>query len=140
LTGPETASGRPGDLAPRQPRSDLQQQLDELRARGQAVEVGRDPRARDDARLGTTPTGPRIDGPTQLGRQAADREERKPRIDLVPEPPRGPRPPPPDHDLTVSAVLEKIRTAYMSGLQRCYQKGLVHEGKLSGKVGVSFTV
>jgi hypothetical protein len=37
-------------------------------------------------------------------------------------------------------VLEKIRTAYMSGLQRCYQKGLLHEEGLAGKVRLAFTV
>ncbi len=138
LTGPEAANGTPGDLSARQPRSDLKQQLDEARQDGRTVEIGRDPRAREGTRLGTTPTGPRIDAPGQLDRQAADRE-RPTRLDLVPDPPRGPRQPP-DHDLTIEAVLEKIRTAYMSGLQRCYQKGLVHDQALGGKVRVSFTV
>jgi hypothetical protein len=62
----------------------------------------------------------------------------QPRIDLVP--PRRPPGPPPDHDLTAEAVVEKIRTAYMPGLQRCYRQGLSRDGSLKGKIGLAFTV
>jgi hypothetical protein len=42
--------------------------------------------------------------------------------------------------LTPQAVLDKINSLYMSGLTRCYQTGLAHEGVLGGSVAVEFTV
>ncbi|MBL0219293.1 MAG: hypothetical protein IPQ07_36175 [Myxococcales bacterium] len=37
-------------------------------------------------------------------------------------------------------VLDKINGVYMSGLQRCYKKGLLEDAKLGGKISMSFTV
>ncbi|MBV8758546.1 MAG: AgmX/PglI C-terminal domain-containing protein, partial [Deltaproteobacteria bacterium] len=34
----------------------------------------------------------------------------------------------------------KIRDFYMSGLQRCYRRGLVEDATLSGKISITFTV
>lgn len=47
---------------------------------------------------------------------------------------------PPPETLTVERVLDKITTSYMPGLRRCYNKGLVHDPALAGKVTVTFTV
>ena len=140
LTGDdETSRGTGSDLRGRQPQGDLKQQIDDIRDRDRVVEVGRDPRSRDaGTRPGTIPQGPRIDGPTQVARRTDDREQKQPRIDLVPpRPPRGPRP---EHDLTAESVVEKIRTTYLPGLQRCYQQGLLHDGSLKGKIQLAFTV
>ena len=137
--GDETARGTGGDLRGRQPQGDLKQQIDDIRDHDRGVEVGRDPRSRDaGTRVGTIPDRPRIEDPQQVARRTDDRERTQPRIDLVPpRPPRGPRP---EHGLTPEAVVEKIRTTYLPGLQRCYQQGLLHDAALKGKIQLAFTV
>ncbi len=42
--------------------------------------------------------------------------------------------------LTVDAMLTKINTTYMQGMQRCYVKGLAQDNSLQGKVTIVFTV
>ena len=36
--------------------------------------------------------------------------------------------------------VDKIRAAYMNGLERCYRKGLAADASLSGKIPITFTV
>ena len=40
----------------------------------------------------------------------------------------------------VDAMLCKINSTYMQGMQRCYVKGLAQDGSLQGKVSIVFTV
>lgn len=42
--------------------------------------------------------------------------------------------------LSVDAMLTKINTTYMQGMQRCYVKGLARDSGLQGKVTIVFTV
>lgn len=42
--------------------------------------------------------------------------------------------------LTVDGMLDKINSSYMTGLRRCYNKGLAHDPTLKGKVTLSFTI
>ncbi len=42
--------------------------------------------------------------------------------------------------LTPAAVLERIQSSYLAGLQRCYRLGLAQDATLSGRVSISFTV
>ena len=136
LTGSEV--GRTGniDLNSRQPGADLNKQIEAVGNR--TVVVGNTDagfREREREGIGTAP-GPIVDDPTQVANQPTKAETQpKGRIQIKPLPPEGP-----GTTLTVAAVLEKINTVYMSGLQRCYKKGLLGDAKLSGKVAMSFTV
>ena len=51
-----------------------------------------------------------------------------------------PQPIPPGGTPIPDRIIEKIRTAYMPGLMRCYKTGLRDDATLSGKVKVAFTV
>jgi hypothetical protein len=42
--------------------------------------------------------------------------------------------------LTAAAVLDRIQSTYLAGLQRCYRLGLAQDATLSGRVSISFTV
>jgi hypothetical protein len=42
--------------------------------------------------------------------------------------------------LMSDAVLQRIQALYLSGMQRCYARGLATDPSLSGKIAVSFTV
>ncbi len=42
--------------------------------------------------------------------------------------------------LTVDSMVDKINTTYITGLRRCYNKGLATNPVLKGKVTVTFTV
>ncbi len=138
LTGTEVGRTGANDLASRQPGADLQAQIDAVGDR--TVVVGSDTggfRKQPRDGIGVTPDGPNIDNPTQVANQQPKNPERDPggRIQIKPLPPEGP-----GTTLTVAAVLDKIKGVYMTGLQRCYKKGLLDDSKLSGKVSMSFTV
>ncbi len=136
LTGTEVGRTGANDLTARQPGADLQKQLDAVGDR--RVVVGNETggfRKQPREGIGTT-DGPNIDNPTQVANEPKG-GEREPtgRIQIKPLPPEGE-----GTTLTVQAVLDKIKGVYMSGLQRCYKKGLLDDSKLSGKVSMSFTV
>lgn len=42
--------------------------------------------------------------------------------------------------LTIEGMLDKINSVYMSGMQRCYVKGLSRDPSLRGKVTIVFTI
>ena len=42
--------------------------------------------------------------------------------------------------LTVDTMVDKINTSYITGLRRCYNKGLALDPSLTGKVTVTFSV
>lgn len=136
--GDETPRGTPSDLRHRQPGSDLDDQIDDIRDGARRVEVGnRDVGFRERPREGIG-TGParQLDAPAQLAPQAP-RTETAPagRITLRPTQ-RGPA----GTTLTVDALLAKINAVYMRGLQRCYKAGLAGDPSLAGKITVAFTV
>jgi hypothetical protein len=127
-----------GDLSDRRAGTDLAQQLDELAAKDGTASIGD-----QSGRTLPAPTGPQlgtaqepvITPPTNPVTPIVKDPERSPpgRIDPV----RLPQPP---GDPDVRAVLRKIESVYVSGLQRCYKKALVGDQTLAGKVTLSFTV
>lgn len=136
LTGTEVGRNGMGPMRDRSPGADLGQQIEDVGNR--PVEVGnRDEtfRQQHDGRIGTD-HGPNIEDPTQIAKNDP-KSETKPggRIKVKPIP--GEKP---DSTLTVAAVLDKINIVYMQGLQRCYQKGLLDDGTLQGKISMAFTV
>ncbi len=137
LTGSEVGRTGANDLNRRQPGADLSTQIDAVGNR--EVVVGNDQngfRQKPREGIGTNPNGPRIDNPTQVAnQQPKENKEPKGRIQIKPLPPEGP-----GTTLTVAMVLDKINGIYLTGLQRCYKKGLLDDAKLGGKIAVSFTV
>lgn len=138
LTGSEIGRTGANDLNKRQPGADLNKQIDAVGDR--KVVVGNEDggfRKQPREGIGTDPNGPQIDDPTQVANQTPKRPETTPggRIQIRPLPPEGP-----GTTLTVAMVLDKINGVYMSGLQRCYKKGLLEDAKLGGKISMSFTV
>ena len=120
----------------RQPGADLDKQLED--ASHHTVSIGNSDhtsRADDRAHLGVTPDHPLVDDPTLTRTDPTHRAEDRPiRISLT-------RPKADETStLTPDAVLAKIQNAYMTGLQRCYRKGLAGDATLSGRVSISFTV
>ncbi|MGE3459911.1 MAG: AgmX/PglI C-terminal domain-containing protein [Kofleriaceae bacterium] len=137
LTGSEVGRDGVGPMRDRTPGADLQQQIDDVGNR--PVEVGNPDgdgfRQQHDGHIGTD-HGPNITDPTQVASNEPKNEtEPKGRIKVKPLP--GEKP---DTTLTVAAVLDKINTVYMPGLQRCYKKGLVDDATLQGKIAMAFTV
>ena len=72
--------------------------------------------------------------PSQIEQQGPREEKQPGRIEIRRDPQQ------PTGQPIPNLILEKIRTAYMPGLMRCYKKGLVDDASLGGKVKVAFTV
>lgn len=137
LTGSEIGKTGANDLNRRQPGADLGKQIDAVGDR--EVVVGNDQngfRQKPREGIGTNPNGPQIDDPTHVANlPTKETKEPKGRIQINPLPPEGP-----GTTLTVQMVLDKINGIYMTGLQRCYKKGLLGDAKLGGKIAIAFTV
>ncbi|MBE7449338.1 MAG: hypothetical protein HS111_10675 [Kofleriaceae bacterium] len=124
-------------LARRRPGTDLARQLAEVRDADARVAIG-------------NPDGDRLrgDGP-RWAPAATPRSRRRPRsradddkAERVP-PTRitvAPQPLPPGPPRRIDHVVEKIRTTYLGGLQRCYRQALGREPALAGKVRLTFTL
>ena len=125
-----------GELAPRRPGADLEKQLAEVNAANARVSIGGEhgDRLRDRGPRPGTVDQPVIGDP-RIARVDGDKGEKVPptRIDVRPQPPRQP-------GVDIDAIIGKIRTTYMSTLQRCYKKALGGEPTLSGKVSLQFTL
>jgi hypothetical protein len=140
LTGSDPGRTGPGEMHSRQPGADLDKQLADLRDGNRRITIGDDGHTFRDRpgtpRIGTH-VGPIAGDPNQLTALPEHRPDNEPggRIVIKPLPGDGP-----GTTLTVDAVLAKINGVYMSGLQRCYKKGLLGDSTLSGKVAMSFTV
>jgi hypothetical protein len=136
LTGADETPRGPGSMHARQPGADLDKQLED--ASHHTVTIGNtDHTSRTDDRmhLGTHPEAPLVDDPTLTRTDPTHRTEDRPiRISLTK--PKADQP----TTLTPDTVLAKIQTSYMTGLQRCYRKGLVGDASLAGRVSISFTV
>ncbi|MBA3465627.1 MAG: AgmX/PglI C-terminal domain-containing protein [Deltaproteobacteria bacterium] len=137
LAGTEVGRNGANDLSKRQPGADLGTQIAAVGDR-QVVVGNNDSGFRQGPRDGIGTDSKQItNDPNQVATQAPKNPEREPggRIQIKPLPPQGP-----GTTLTVQMVLDKIKGVYMTGLQRCYKKGLLDDSKLSGKIAMSFTV
>ena len=131
-------TGRSPEMQGRRPGADLGTQIDHIR--NTKGKIGTDGnggfREQGEVRPGTS-DGPRITGPdgvTEIKKD--DKEQATGRIEIKVPKKKGP----PETTLTAEMVLQKIRTNYMPGLQRCYKAGLNSDGSLGGTVDISFTV
>lgn len=91
-------------------------------------------RVDDNARVATLP-GPTITDEQSLTHVDPDHDERPPGR-VIP----GTVKPEQSTTLAAAAVLERIQSTYLAGLQRCYRLGLAQDATLSGRVSISFTV
>jgi hypothetical protein len=135
LTGDQTETHGKGGMGSRQPGVDLDKQIAEVRDRNYKIGDGtQTSRVDDRSGIGTTPDRPLVNDPTLTQTPARPDEEPRGRIipgDVIPDT---------RTTLTAAMVLDRIKTVYMSGLQRCYVLGLRDDGELSGRVKISFTV
>jgi len=128
---------RPGDLARRKPGPDLAKQLEELKQSDATASLGGDGgRLRDGGgpRPGTAQDpviAPPLGGPVKVD---PDKTEQ------VPPGRIRPIPPPPLLVGDLDAIVRKISTTYMPGLQRCYKKELGGDATLAGKITLTFSV
>jgi hypothetical protein len=130
-------TGRAPDMHGRRPGAELGTQIDHIRNTKGKIGTDGDGgfREQGEVRPGTS-DGPVIDGPTgPIEIRKDDKEPATGRIDL-----KIPKKGPPETTLTAEMVLNKIRTNYMPGLQRCYKAGLAGDGSLGGTVDIAFTV
>jgi hypothetical protein len=132
LTGANETPNGPSDLHPRQPGADLDKQLEDASHHTVVIGNGDHTSRTQREHIGTDPRIPGIDDQTLTRTQ--HHEEVPVRITLD-----RPKPDQPT-TLTPDSVVDKIRDAYMNGLERCYRKALVADASLSGKVPISFTV
>jgi hypothetical protein len=134
LTGADETPRGPGSMHARQPGADLDKQLEE--ASHHPVAIGNNDHTARTGRqdIGVTPEHPPIDDPSFTRSDPTHSLERPVRINLSRV----------ETDyattLTPEAVIDKIKAAYMTGLERCYKKGLANDATLTGRVAISFTV
>lgn len=126
-----------GEMAPRKPGHDLDKQLQEVKDSNAKVSIGNEDgdRLRDRGpRQGTVEEPPIVKDP-RVVKVDDDKGEKVPptRIDVIKQPPKKP-------GVDTDAIVGKIRTTYMSAMQRCYKKALAEDPTLSGKVSLLFTL
>jgi hypothetical protein len=129
LTGDDGAHGF-GGMNHRQPGADLARQMDE--AANHTVTVGGH-RVEEPARIGTD-RGLQISDPTLQTPVPARTEEIGGRIQIKPV--SGDT----GTTLTAQMVLDKVTTAYIAGLSRCYRLGQREDAGLEGKIAIELTV
>jgi hypothetical protein len=135
LTGDDGPHGF-GGMNHRQPGADLARQMDDAANRVVTIgDNGHTSRVDDRARIGTD-RGLQIDDPTMTHAPIpAHTTERTVRLQIQPLPGGDP-----GSTLTPQMVLEKISTAYIAGLQRCYRLGQNEDAGLEGKIAIELTV
>jgi len=134
LTGDDGAHGF-GGMNRRQPGADLARQMDD--AANRVVTIGDNQhtsRVDDRARFGTD-RGLQIHDQTLTSMVPAHTLEPTGRIQIKPLP-GGDQ----GSTLTAQMVLERISTAYIAGLQRCYRLGQNEDAGLEGKIAIELTV
>jgi uncharacterized protein YndB with AHSA1/START domain len=140
LTGEGPNGTSDGDMSKRRPGNDLGKEINEVREGGQQVKVGggagRTSRGDGDVRVGTG-HGPDINGPT--GPESAGggkTAEKAPsgRISVAEKQTFD------ESTLTPDIVMNKIQSAYLAGLKRCYKEYLKKDASARGKVTLAFTV
>ncbi|MBA2540478.1 MAG: AgmX/PglI C-terminal domain-containing protein [Deltaproteobacteria bacterium] len=130
----------PGDMSSRNPNTDLNKQIDNVREGNKTVSngggTGRGSRGNGDPKTGTG-TGPKIDGPGGIDSAGGGKvAEKGPagRISVSTKTALD------ESSLTADLVLAKIQSVYMAGLKRCYKNYLNKDASARGKVVLSFTV
>jgi hypothetical protein len=138
LTGEGPNGTSEGDMSKRRPGADLGDQINDVREGGQKVAIGggagRGSRGDGDPRVGTG-GGLKTDGPAG-GIGTGKTVEKGPagRISV------SDRRTFDESSLTPDIVLQKIQSAYMAGLKRCYKQYLNKDASARGKVTLSLTV
>jgi hypothetical protein len=139
VTGNATGTSE-GDMDSRRPQGDLQGEIDAIKEGNKTVGIGgganRGSRDGGGPRVGTG-TGPKIDGPTGPESAGGGKvAEKSPtgRINISSKTGSD------DSSLTADIVERKIRTVYMSAIQRCYTTYLKKEATARGSVLLAFTV
>ncbi|HEX2686616.1 MAG TPA: hypothetical protein VHN14_08360 [Kofleriaceae bacterium] len=140
LTGEGANGTSEGDMSKRRPGAELGAQINEVQEAGQTVQVGggagRGSRGDGDVRVGTG-HGPDINGPGSTESAGGGKgQERSPtgRISVADKQSFD------ESTLTPDLVLNKIQTAYMAGLKRCYREFLKKDASARGKITLSLTV
>jgi hypothetical protein len=134
LTGDDGAHGF-GGMNHRQPGADLARQMDDAQHRTVTIgDNGHTSRVDDSARVGTG-HDLHVDQPQALIPAETTHPERTVRIVIQPMPGAGDT-----TSLTPQAVLDKIQSAYLAGLQRCYRLGQNEDAGLEGKISIEFSV
>jgi hypothetical protein len=139
LTGEGDNGTSEGDMSRRRPGADLGQQIADVREGGKQVAVGggsgRGLRGDGNARVGTG-HGPDINGPGGTEVAGGPKVERAPtgRIAI------GEKSGDEGVTLSVDAVLSKIRSVYMTQIQRCYTGYLKKDATARGAITLAFTV
>lgn len=130
----------PGDMSSRNPNTDLNKQIDNVREGNKTVQngggSGRGSRGNGDPKTGTG-TGPNIQGPGGIDSAGGGKTvEKGPagRISVSTKTALD------ESSLTADLVLAKIQSVYMAGLKRCYKNYLNKDATARGKVTLSFTV
>jgi hypothetical protein len=130
----------PGDMSSRNPNTDLNKQIDNVRQGDKTVQngggTGRGSRGNGDPKTGTG-TGPKIDGPGGIDSAGGGKTTEKGpagRISVSTKTALD------ESSLTADLVLAKIQSVYMAGLKRCYKNYLNKDATARGKVVLSFTV
>jgi hypothetical protein len=136
LASSDTDAHGPAGMHHRHPGADLEQQLADVRNHRVTIGGGsHTSRVDDRARLGTgTDELPVADPTLTRAPQQHESAAGTKRISL------GPVESETRSTLTSDAVLQRIQALYLSGMQRCYARGLATDPSLSGKIAVSFTV
>jgi len=140
MTGEGKDGTSEGDMSSRRPQGDLKGEIDAIKEGNKTVGVGgganRGSRDGGGPRVGTG-AGPKIDGPTgpeSAGGGKVAEKSPQGRINVSSKAGGD------ESSLSPDAVLNKIISAYMAGLKRCYKQYLNKEATARGAVALSFTV
>jgi hypothetical protein len=139
LTGEGPNGTSEGDMSKRRPGADLGAQINDVKDSGGKVAIGggtgRGTRGDGDPRVGTG-GGLKTDGPAGGSIGTGKSEEKGPagRISVSDKQTFD------ESSLTPDIVLQKIQSAYMAGLKRCYKQYLNKDASARGKVTLSLTV
>jgi hypothetical protein len=140
MTGEGKNGTSEGDMSSRRPQGDLKGEIDAIKEGNKTVGVGgganRGSRDGGGPRVGTG-SGPKIDGPGGTESAGGGKlAEKGPQGRVSVSSKAGGD----ESSLTPDAVLNKILSAYMAGLKRCYKQYLNKEATARGAVALSFTV
>jgi hypothetical protein len=140
MTGEGPDGKSEGDMNSRRPQGDLKGEIDAIKEGNKTVGVGggtnRGTRGDGGTRVGTG-SGPKIDGPTGPESAGGGKvAEKSPQGRISVSSKAGGD----ESSLTADAVYQKILSAYMIGLKRCYKQYLNKEASARGAVALSFTV
>jgi hypothetical protein len=139
MTGEGPDGKAEGDMSKRRPGADLGTQIADARDSGKQVGIGgganNGPRGGGDPRVGTT-KGTGISGPGGTETAGGAKEEKAPtgRITVSEKVAED------NTSLSAQAVLDKINSAYMTRIKRCYTEYLKKDASARGKVQLGFTV